>query len=365
MYIKFLDRVSRQRVLMHLLFWMSAMVFFFFVFRSGPNPWHTLYNNVGFLPGHLLFVYSLIYMLVPRFILKGRLYASILVFTGILSVSLFYMRVADVYFVHYSGQTVLWVPGGFLRTIFSLFSIGWIAVSIKLVKYWYQEKEVQQKLEKEKLIVELQLLKSQLQPHFLFNTLNNLYLLTMERSLQAPQAVLQLSALLRYMLYECNEPVADLTKEIEMLRTYIALEQFRFRERLDISMSFTGDIDGKHIAPLLLLPFVENSIKHGTGEQLDKSWINLHLHVEGDLLEFKLINSVEERGVILAGGSGLGLQNVRRRLSLLYPGHELKITAAEDTYLVSLSLRLANGRGTGSLQSIPNQYYEAQMSVGG
>ena len=183
--------------------------------------------------------------------------------------------------------------------------------------------------------------------------------------MQAPQAVLQLSALLRYMLYECNEPVADLTKEIEMLRVYIALEQFRFRERLDISMSFTGDIDGKHIAPLLLLPFVENSIKHGTGEHLDKSWISLHLHVEGDLLEFKSINSVEERGAVLAGGSGLGLQNVRRRLSLLYPSHQLKITAGEDTFLVSLSLRLANGNSTEPLHSLQNHSYETQMPIGG
>jgi sensor histidine kinase YesM len=355
MYIKFLDRIARQRLLMHILFWICVTIFFYFVFRIEHHSMlRTLFVNIGFMPAHLLFVYSLIYVLLPRFILRGRLYASVLVFAGILALSLFYLRVADLYWLHYSPFTTLWVPRSFPRSIFALFSIGWIAVSIKLLKYWYQEKEVQQKLEKEKLIVELQLLKSQLHPHFLFNTLNNLYSLTMERSLQAPEAVLQLSALLRYMLYECNEPVAELTKEIEMLRTYIALEQFRFRERLDISMSFTGDIDGKRISPLLLLPFVENSIKHGTGEQLDKSWISLHLHVEGDVLTFKMINSMEERGVVLAGGSGLGLQNVRRRLSLLYPDHQLKITAEENTFLVSLSLRMAK-----------NHNYEAQMPVGG
>lgn len=359
MYIKFIDRISRQRVLMHILFWMCVTIFFYFVFHISNNPLRVLGVNLGFMPGHLFFVYSLNYFLFPRFVLKGRLLASGIVFLCILTVSLLYARIADVCFVHYSGQRTLWAGHPLQsiyapRSIYAFFSIGWIAVTIKLVKSWYQEKEVQQQLEKEKLLVELQLLKSQLHPHFLFNTLNNLYALTMERSLQAPQAVLQLSALLRYMLYECNEPVADLMKEIEMLRTYIALEQFRFRERLDISMSFTGDMDSKHIAPLLLLPFVENSIKHGTGEHLDKSWISLHLHVEGDVLTFKLINSVEDRGEMLAGGSGLGLQNVRRRLNLLYPGHQLKITAGEDTFLVSLSLRMAK-----------NHYYEAKMPVGG
>src|SRR6202012_188798 len=285
MYIKFIDRITRQRVLMHLLFWIGVTIFFYFVFRIEHHSMlRTLFVNVGFMPAHLLFVYSLIYVLIPRYILRGRLYASIVGFAGILALSLFFLRVADIYLVHYSSFKTLWVPRSFPRSIFALFSIGWIAVSIKLLKYWYQEKEIQQQLEKEKLLVELQLLKSQLHPHFLFNTLNNLYSMTLERSLQAPQAVLQLSALLRYMLYDCNEPLTALTKEIDMLRTYIALEQFRFGERLDLSMSFTGDIDKKRIAPLLLLPFVENSIKHGTGEQLEKRWISLHLHVEGDVL---------------------------------------------------------------------------------
>ena len=370
MYIKLLNRLSRQRVLLHILFWLAVTVFFYFVFHNSDDPLRILRANLGFMPGHILFVYSLNYFLFPRFVLKGKLLASILVFLFILTLCLIYARIADVYIVHYSGQKAVWTrhPLSSIyapRTIYAFFSIGWIAVTIKLVKSWYLEKEKQQQLEKEKLTVELQLLKSQLHPHFLFNTLNNLYSMTLERSMQAPEAVLQLSALLRYMLYECNEPVAELKKEIEMLETYIALERSRFRERLDISVSFTGDIDKKRIAPLLLLPFVENSIKHGTGEHLDKSWISLHLHVEGDVLTFKMINSMEERGMVLAGGSGLGLQNVRRRLSLLYPDHQLKITAEEDTFLVSLSLRLADGRSSGSFHSLQNHSYEAQMPVGG
>ncbi|HMH31947.1 MAG TPA: histidine kinase, partial [Puia sp.] len=203
-YVKFGHDLARQRVLLHLSFWIAVIVFFNFVFRNDRHPLRTLYDTLEFLPGHLLFVYSLIYVLIPHFILKGKIVASVGVLLAIVAASLFCLRLSDVYLTHYSGSGSLWMPRGFPRSIFALFSVGWIAASIKLVKYWYQEKEIQQRLEKEKLTVELQLLKSQLHPHFLFNTLNNLYSLTLESSSFAPQVVLKLSSLLRYILYECN-----------------------------------------------------------------------------------------------------------------------------------------------------------------
>ena len=363
MYVEFINRLSRHRVLMHVLFWIAAIIFFFFVFKKEEDPMTTLFNSLGFLPGHLIFVYSLLYFLLPRYVLKGKIALGILGLLVTLSVSLFYMRLADAYFIHYSGSSRLWLPRNFPRSIFAIFSVGWIAVTIKLVKYWYLEKEVQQRLEKEKLIVELQLLKSQLHPHFLFNTLNSLYSLTLEQSQQAPSVVLKLSSLLRYILYECNEPYILLSKEIENIRNYIGLEQSRFRERLDISLSFTGDITNKTIAPLLLLPFVENSIKHGISEQLDKSWINLHLHVEEDKLNFKLINSRDQQQT---GPQvhGLGLQNVQRRLNLLYPGlqHSLRLTSEEDTYMVSLTLRFADAAITHPLPVLIPASHETKVS---
>jgi sensor histidine kinase YesM len=365
MYTKFLIRISRHRIVMHLLFWLGVTGFFFFVFRSQYPPLRTVAINLGFMPGHLIFVYSLLYLLVPRFILKKNIYVSIVIFVGVLLAALMYGRLADTYLVHYSQFNRIWVPGSFPRAIFAFFSVGWIAVSIKLLKYAYVEKENRQQLEREKLKVELQLLKSQLHPHFLFNTLNSLYSLTLERSVQAPEAVLKLSSLLRYMLYECDEPVTKLTKEIDMLETYIALEKSRFGERLDISTSYTGDIGDKLIAPLLLLPFVENAIKHGTGGtgatdesdgQLDKSWISLNLHVGKDVLTFKLVNSAGD-GMI---HGGIGLQNVRKRLTLLYPGHQLKITAGEEVFMVTLTLRLESA----PLHSLRNYFYDTQVFAG-
>ena len=353
-YVRWISRLSRNRVLMHFLFWLAVVIFFFFVFGKADPPLRTLLNSIGFLPGHLIFSYSLIYILFPRYVLKGKIIGAAIGLVVILAVALLYSRIADVYLLHYSGWDTIWVVSNFPRTIFALFSVGWIAVTIKLVKYWYIEKEAQERLEREKLIVELQLLKSQLHPHFLFNTLNSLYSLTLEQSPQSPQMVLQLSALLRYILYECNEPFVPLDKEIESIRNYIGLEQLRFRQRLDISLSFTGDLEGKMIAPLLLLPFVENSIKHGIGEQLDTGWINLNLHVDGNTLRFKLVNSRDEQAAVNGHVSGLGLQNVQRRLGLLYANrHSLKLIPEEDTYTVSL---------TASIHSSTLHHHETQVS---
>lgn len=342
MYIDFLKRLLRQRLLMHVLFWLAVTVFCFFVFRMDRSVGRTLRTNLGFLPGHMIFVYSLNYILFPRYVLKGKLVQSFFGLLVILAVALFYMRFTDVYITHYSGARRMWGRYNYPRVAYSLFAIGWIAVTIRLVKKWYIEQEVQHRLEREKLTVELQLLKSQLHPHFLFNTLNSLYSMTLERSKDAPEAVLQLSSLLRYILYECNGPLVPLSREIQSLKDYIELEKMRFGHRLDISLNFTGNIANRSIAPLLFLPFVENSIKHGISESLDTSWISLNLHVEEQHLYFKLINSREPAGPVeekTRGAGGLGLINVQRRLALLYPGrHTLLLVPEEDTYMVSLTL---------------------------
>jgi len=339
---------------------MVALVFFNYVFRFGRPPSDVLVYSIGFLPGHLLFVYGLNYYLFPRYVLKGKIRDSVIGLLAILSIALLYLRIADVYFLHYSGHTELWLPENFPHSLYALFSIGWAAVTIKLVKKWYREKEKQQQLEKEKLVVELQLLKSQLHPHFLFNTLNSLYSFSLEKSEQTPQLVLKLSALLRYILYECNAPQIPLETEIGIIRNYLQLESMRFGERLDYSLQFTGDTGNKVIAPLLLLPFVENAIKHGISKQTELSWISLHCHVTADTLQFKLINSREEEAPPGATG-GLGLQNVKKRLELLYPGeHTLRISADEDTWQVNLTIQLAPA--TAPIPSTTPLSYETEMS---
>lgn len=365
MYIDFLQRLYKQRLLMHFFFWLAVILFCFFVFRHGRPIGRTLQINLGFLPGHMFFVYSLNYFLFPRYVLKGRLFAALAGFAIMLAIALIYMRFADVYITHNSGATSMLGRYNYPRVIYALFSIGWIGVTIRLVKHAYIEQERKHRLEKEKLTVELRLLRSQLHPHFLFNTLNSLYAMTLEQSKQAPEAVLRLSALLRYILYECSPPIVPLEREIEMVKYYIELEQMRFGERLDCSLSFTGDLANRSIAPLLFLPFVENCIKHGISEQLDKSWVSLYLHVEENTLSFKLINSYAPGATTDPSSSGLGLLNVRRRLDLVYPeNYTLFLLPEEDTYLVHLTIRLPDVVKPGLLSFSTPVDHEAQMSVG-
>jgi LytS/YehU family sensor histidine kinase len=211
---------------------------------------------------------------------------------------------------------------------------------IKMFQYWIRKQQALLQSEKEKVTAELQLLKAQVHPHFLFNTLNNIYSYSLEQSPKTPQLILKLSALLSYMLYDCKSDEVLLEKEIAVLKDYIDLEKERYGNRLDVSLNFEGDIRGKKIAPLIFLPFIENAFKHGTSGQLDKPWLSIDLSVKGSMLKCKIINSraaAQENG---QKAGGIGIANVRKRLELLYPGcHELEYNSEEDYFAVSLSLR--------------------------
>ncbi|RZJ89054.1 MAG: hypothetical protein EOO20_12005, partial [Chryseobacterium sp.] len=201
--------------------------------------------------------------------------------------------------------------------------------------------------EQQRTNAELQLLKSQLHPHFLFNTLNNLYSHILDQSPKAPEIVLKLSALLRFMIYESSDDIS-LGKEITLIEHYVALEKLRYEDRLDLSIVISGDTSGHRIAPLLLLPFLENAFKHGASRQIDQCWISLHLSIDGNMMNFKLVNSVDNEAE--PGGDktgGLGLQNVQRRLDLLYPGgYTLQMLTEDQVYVVNLELKLKESQNT-------------------
>jgi LytS/YehU family sensor histidine kinase len=152
--------------------------------------------------------------------------------------------------------------------------------------------------------------------------------------------VTHLSGLLRYMLYECNEKEVPLNNEIAALKKYVELEKLRYGSRLDVSFSCSGQTTGQTIAPLLLLPFVENSFKHGASQQLDQCWVNLHLHSDKNAFTFNLSNSCSKERLPAING-GIGLQNIQKRLDLIYPGaYHLVITEQEEMYAVKLIVRL-------------------------
>ncbi len=324
---------------------------------------------VLYLPGQLLMVYLLLYFLIPRYILKTKYRQAILWGAALTIVSAFiaafsYTLLIDVFRAHFlshfefreNGKMVSLVtenkgaidygqlPFEFLFGFRAVLNVAGFAAAIKLMKYWYEKEYLNSILQKEKLDAELQSLKAQLHPHFLFNTLNNIYSITENTSPVASDILLKLSALLRYILYECDQPLVKLLKECKLIEDYIALEKIRYKE-IDLTINLPADTDNHSIAPLLLLPLVENCFKHGTSKMLEQPWININIDIKDDTLLVKLINGKPPGNEVILK-EGIGLSNARKRLNLLYPGeHDLTVISEEDVFIVQLKLNLTAASG--------------------
>jgi LytS/YehU family sensor histidine kinase len=215
------------------------------------------------------------------------------------------------------------------------------AAIITYVKYWWVKQKESERLEREKITAELQLLKAQIQPTFLFAALKNIYAFSLAASPRAPEMLLKLSDLLSYMLYECDEPFVPLDKEVEMMKGYMALEKIRLNDAIEMELNVKGDMSDKMIAPFLLLPFIENSCKQRS-TLAEKAWMNMDLSIEGDTFTMKLANGVLPDSNALQAFSEDGLANVKKRLSLMYPQrHELKINQHCEMLTVLLKIQLA------------------------
>lgn len=187
--------------------------------------------------------------------------------------------------------------------------------------------------------MELSVLKSQIKPHFLFNVLNSIYALSLKKSEQTPEVVMRLSEILRFMLYEAKHEYVSLKKEIQMLRDYADIEKMRLARYQVLNFHCDDEIPPYQIAPLLLIPFVENAIKHGTDSIADKAFIDIDIKMNDNTLHFSCRNNF--KSLPRSKDSGLGLENVRKRLQLLYPGqHNLDITMSENIFEVLLTINL-------------------------
>lgn len=217
---------------------------------------------------------------------------------------------------------------------------------------WYEQQRITQTLQKDKVEAQLELLKSQVQPHFIFNTLNNIYSLSTQNSPKTSDLIYRLSSLLSYTLYDSRKTAIPLEQEMEYISNYIELEKIRYGERLDISVNILNDTTHIHISPFLLLPLVENCFKHGVSNEIDTCWIRLDvLHNDGWLI-IKAENSKSPNGKCNGTRNGIGLENVKRRLEILYPGrHEFRCIDEEQTFLAVLKIK--------------TMLYEDKVPVGG
>ncbi len=353
------------QILLHLLFWMMIVTYFAWGFGFGVNYKASFLNASFYLPGFILIVYSLVYFLIPRYLINKKYFQFFAGLLFVLGICLAYSWLLQLEISAKSAFSGYTMSTG--RSLLPYIHIAGIAISINLLNYWYQQKQKTIEAQKERMAAELDLLKSQIHPHFLFNTLNNLYAYTLENSEKAREIILKLSNLLRFMIYESSAAYIPLDKEISLLQQYIELEQLRYSDRLDISFTINGDLNNKQIAPLLLLPFLENAFKHGISHQLDQCWISFDLRLSGSFLYFKLINSKDKDETSgFTEVSGIGLQNVKRRLELLYPGrYKLETLEKEEIFIVNLELQIEEIKDSektndSKLNKI-NQKYDLEM----
>lgn len=209
------------------------------------------------------------------------------------------------------------------------------------VRTWYEQQKIVQELKQEKTNAELELLKAQVHPHFIFNTLNNIYSVTVKQNPETANYLLKLASFLDYNLYNTKQDAVPLEAELEYIRNYIALQQLRVGNKTDVSFTAYGSIHDLRIAPLLLLPLIENCFKHGVDASIEKSWIRIEIARNEKELTIKIENSKEtvESGHLKNGG--LGIENVKKRLALIYADrHELKLFNEASSYLVLLKIKL-------------------------
>ncbi len=347
--------IKTGRIALHVLFWIVVYIFFAAMYSVKSNFTISAHNAIFYMPIHIGYLYAVAYWLIPTYLLHARYIAFIgnlilLACTGALLGRVVDILIVDPYLMTHTTNidwayveetklgfwTRLFIPFNFANSIKVTNLIVWVALGIKLFKMWYERKQAAVR-------AELKALKAQVHPHFLFNTLNNLYALTLNNSPKAPGVVLGLSDMLRYMLYECNADKVSLKKEVLMLQHYIGLEKIRYEDRLDLNFTINGELDDKLIAPLVLLPLVENAFKHGTSEKVGAAWINIGLEVTGNHLKFKISNSKPDvfEGEEEKYRGNIGLQNIKQRLELLYPTtHQLKIMDEEEAFLAVLELEL-------------------------
>jgi sensor histidine kinase YesM len=305
-------------------------------------------------------VYFNLYFLIPRFLDKGRylLYIFLVILTIVITAALivpgYYASawlagkaVDDLFYATPPHYMYFFKSNSLPSSTASMT----LAMSVKLTKKWIDTKKRERLLEKEKIETELKFLKSQFNPHFLFNTINSIFVLIHKDPEVASASLAKFSDLLRYQLYECNEHQIPLDQEITYLRNFIELEKLRQEKNvfveLDIAPELSGDFS---IAPFILMPFVENAFKH-VSHSRQSNRISIKLHADQGQLYFNVVNSISSQDIAsqdMIKHSGIGLTNVQRRLQLLYTGkHELNIRREDDEYCVSLRLQPAHQHSMG------------------
>jgi two-component system, LytTR family, sensor kinase len=353
------QRSLKQRILWHSLFWIWLYATDVFIFGVAYNN-IDLFKSLALLemPGQLFFAYLFIYWLLPRHLRRNNYIESVawviffFLITGFITQTLFLIFPAP-------GTTeIFWDPPKIMMRAFYCILKACIFIVLKLTMTWYENQKAVVELERSRTASELKMLKDQVNPHFMFNTLNNLYGLIGKNPIHAQESVMGLSGIFRYMLYETNQKFVPLKREIKCIEDYIALEKLRYANILSVSVNIDPKVNELSIVPLVLFPFVENSFKHGASELIRDAWINVDMAIFKEEFIFKIENS--KQNYLESERRGIGLANVKRRLELTYgDNHKLQLIEQGDQYLVVLKIALKE------MQAQTVEIYEDEVSYRG
>ena len=337
-----------KRWIRHLIFWILCILALTVYFMG--SEYAKLFKTISFLlstaPAFIAYSYMSLYVIIPAGIRSGKflLYGSIFVIASIFFAILYSLSVNYIYFQFVS--TSYFIPNSLPEFNEVARDMVWLNIpflmfsSAKVLRNYLMEVKKKNELESKNIEAELSLLSTQLHPHFLFNTLNNLYSLSLSGSPKTAISLQKIKRLMKYKLYECGQSEISLKKELSLIEDYLELEKLRYDKRLKVNFENLVENTELMVAPMILFTFVENCFKHGSSKAAGNSYINISISTQGNQLLFKTENSTPDIIIIpKSTHEGLGLENVKKRLAFLYADrHTLAIIKEDGRFKVELSI---------------------------
>lgn len=343
---------NRFKLASHIIFWTGSVALLTFIFYLYDETLNfnliekSIITNIGFA----LAVYVNLYFLIPRFLKQKNYIFYIFWLVILLSFSSLFIQLLFIFPL----KSLLKTTGGLkafspnLHSAYFFSTLVYVSITsfLKFIREWLSMQDLNLKLvkiEQQKLEAELNTLKGQLNPHFLFNSLNNIYSLALIKSDKVPELILKLSDLMRHIIYESREKFIPLDKELEFVDNFVALQKIRTSDKTKIHYEISGEIPSAKIAPLIFEPFIDNAFKHGLPGSENSDFIKIHFNfTQPGTLLFHIENNFEEAATWEKKHSGIGIENVKQRLKLLYvpKEYDLKIEKTNSIHKVYLKLKL-------------------------
>jgi len=327
-----------NKVKKEIIFWIVLFVLLFLFIAIEEEDPYIQWEAILFIVSYFIASLFISYIIIPRYLYKKKTikfclsFAVVLAIVGIIEE----LVLEKIFYPNSRGLS--------LNVFATLLEIAPPILIFTGFKFALDALEKENKIEKLNRLAaenELQFLNSQINPHFLFNNLNNLYASALENSPDTPKIILQLSSILRYMLYDCRKPMVKLKNEIDNLKQFIELYRMQMGNNAKIEFTTDGIKDELQIAPLILIVFVENAFKHSQASQTEKIHINISIQVEKKTINFTCENTYTDQSNTLDWSKGIGLENVKSKLRLIYPSsHQLAINKAKDWFRISLNIEL-------------------------